>query len=1050
MRELTVVHAGAGSGKTWDLCENAVVRIAGGLDPARILATTFTRKAAAELKARIQERVLTDGNLAPSERLRKLERLELAAIGTVHSVGYQLLTRYAILVGISPELLVLEEEASKRVLLDVLSHMDPAPWEQLTRITHRFSLPPAQEVALKLLQAKRTNQISGKDFRSQIQLGGDRLVRLMAPDGGSQEDVTFTGLYELAGCVLDELEALTNDSTQVTETAKSKLRQMLASRTNCWTDFLLAMRIKAGKKSGADGHLVRLRAFASEVLLSSQLHQDVRDLLEQITSQTMVLSEAYARFKQERGLLDFTDLEVLFLELLNNTTLVASLEADFEFIAVDEFQDTNPIQLAIFQRLRHLAGASRWVGDAKQSIYGFQGADSELVNLVWENAPIDRREVLPKSYRSQAGLVQLVGRLFRRLFGDEVELEPTRHGIPRGIERWVLSATNNKQEFEMLATGIAQLHAEGIRLGNMAVLTRTNRNAQDIGSACKALGLPTVLRLPGLLETREGTMIMAGLRLVADRYDSLAAATILHLQSDPNEETPHWLATRLQAVKEANSAREAALAAGEEPASTLPPWADNPGLQSLEAIDHRVLSPSAIVQQVTDALNIGNHLRTWGDVAKRTANVDALLYTAQEYEEEMRELGSAATLTGLIAYLEDLSDSKQDFAGTPYGIDAVTILTYHRSKGLEWPVVILTGLNFERPPEMWEPCVSGGGEDPENPLEGRVLRYWPWPFGRDQYNRLLQGSGLELAALQSEEGQGALTREGAEAQRLLYVGFTRARDKLVLAHRQDKYTWLRILPDVDAVLPPSGTPGEYELQGIETTFLLKHIDETLSEEFTSEPIEAQTWLSSLRVVNGASEVGPRYQNPSEISSREPTPMVTIVELAGQPMFLKAADDHQYEPLGNAVHAYLSSMPSTESLDTDKKCKIAERCLLGFGAENLLSPKELVARGEQLKRWIIGRYANAIWWTEVPVTAPRVEGGQWIGVVDLLLQLPGQEVLVIDHKTSPIRREQCQAKASSFAGQLDAYREVLVKQGLAVRETWIHFPLASVMALVASS
>ena len=79
-----------------------------------------------------------------------------------------------------------------------------------------------------------------------------------------------------------------------------------------------------------------------------------------------------------------------------------------------------------------------------------------------------------------------------------------------------------------------------------------------------------------------------------------------------------------------------------------------------------------------------------------------------------------------------------------------------------------------------------------------------------------------------------------------------------------------------------------------------------------------------------------------------------------------------------------------------------------------------------------------------MTAPRSAGGQWKGAADLLLQLPDGDVVIVDHKSAPIRREHCQAKAATFAGQLRAYREVVTEGGDKVRATYIHFPLAGVV------
>src|SRR5262245_45610666 len=120
MNRLEVVRASAGSGKTTDLCNSVGAAVADGLDPARILATTFTRKASAELKDRIQTTLIEKAAAAPIASQYNAERLELAAIGTVHGVAHQLIRRYAIPLGLSPRLKVLEESPSDRTLQDML------------------------------------------------------------------------------------------------------------------------------------------------------------------------------------------------------------------------------------------------------------------------------------------------------------------------------------------------------------------------------------------------------------------------------------------------------------------------------------------------------------------------------------------------------------------------------------------------------------------------------------------------------------------------------------------------------------------------------------------------------------------------------------------------------------------------------------------------------------------------------------------------------------------------------------------------------------------
>ena len=429
MGTLRVIRAGAGSGKTYRLCDVIADATAAGLDPARVLATTFTRKAAAELKGRIQERLLTHPDLGSRDRIRLADRLEMAAIGTVHSVGHQLLSRYALALGFSPCLTVLEEAGSAQALRELLGRMDPAPWEALAVLTRRLSLGAPQALVLALLDAKRSNGIGDEALRTQLTASGDRLCALMAPTGGSRTPLTCEQLYSRIEQALGALAGIT-DATKKTAEAVRTLRRITAARTGAWADFCWAAGLEAGKRSGADAIVGRVRELTGKVLASPALHRDIRDLLTRLGEQTLTLERAYADYKRERGQLDFTDLEVWLLRLLDDRAQARSVAADFALVVVDEFHDTNPLQLAIFQRLRQLAAESCWVGDAKQSIYGFRGADPELIRAVWDAVPEEARERLPRNYRSQAGLVDLVGRLFRPLsgFGAEAQLEPVRPG----------------------------------------------------------------------------------------------------------------------------------------------------------------------------------------------------------------------------------------------------------------------------------------------------------------------------------------------------------------------------------------------------------------------------------------------------------------------------------------------------------------------------------------------------------------------------------------------------------------------------------------------
>ena len=136
------------------------------------------------------------------------------------------------------------------------------------------------------------------------------------------------------------------------------------------------------------------------------------------------------------------------------------------------------------------------------------------------------------------------------------------------------------------------------------------------------------------------------------------------------------------------------------------------------------------------------------------------------------------------------------------------------------------------------------------------------------------------------------------------------------------------------------------------------------------------------------------------------------------------------------------------LPAEGKLTVAERCLQNFAVAGRIEADGLVDAGQRLIGWVEGRVPEAVWHVEVPVSAPREGGGQWSGAIDLLLSLPDDSVVILDHKSAPVRRQDCEVQALRFTGQLWAYREIMTRLGHAVRGMWIHFPLAGVMAELA--
>lgn len=1038
MDGLRAYRAGAGTGKTYQVCEEVVEALTDPddpVDPSAVLATTFTRSAAAELKSRIQQRILTEQDLSPLERSGLAEQVEFAAVGTVHSVAWDLLQKYAFSIGLSPRLQVLDEDAAERHLEEVIAEMPPGPWQDLLERGRRLERSEPRKLARTLLREKRTNDIDNDAFHEQMRGSADRLCEILAPGGPEPDAPEPDRLPSLADEAITSIEKL-DDDYKTTADALKNLRRLHRIKSPTWQDVASAGKLSASKTTGANEYLDDLRAFAAQVRLMPGLHDDVRSYTNAMAKQVLAVQNAYSQYKHERGLLDFTDLEVLFLEALTEEEVRQDLAATFDLVLVDEFQDSNPIQLEIFLRLHEIVGHSCWVGDSKQSIFAFRDADLELVEAAWSLVDEDNLEDLPVSHRAHRGLVDVQNEIFEPVFGKEARLCSNREAEAEAVERWFLDTSNNAGERQALARGIRELvREEGWNVSDIAVLTRTNYEAAERANALEREGIPAVVARPGLLATRECRLTLAGLALVVDPYDTLAAAEVLHLLRQPGEETPSWLEDRLRAVAEAGDSRVAG-----------PPWPDKEPLAAVRDLDTRNLSPSDAVGAVVQALGIPARLAQWGKPERRAASLDALVDLAHQYQGQMQEEGRGASVAGLLTWLEEKREEGEDTHSLPHGIEAVTVSTYHGAKGLEWPAVVLTGLGKTYPPDLWEPRTYGGRAEEGEPLADRELHCWIWPFGttwnRYRGERPFKGTGLLDDGLQSPEGRHETEQTRKEEKRLLYVGMTRASDKLVLTHRgspeegPSNSDWLDQVPH-RTVLDIEASEGEHQLDGIRTTLRVRHLEpEDVDRQGGDETV------SAIREPPVNKEIHqPRVRRPHEHEGPDRDVETNVHRLPGDNPFPEGWSPEDRTAFGQAAHAYLAGVPSLADRPREEKVNLAEICLERPDGSLLCEPGWLVDAGECLQSWVEESFPDSDWYTEVPVVGAREEGGSWVGNVDVLLVDEDDQAVIVDHKLTDAGPESAAGRAPDYSGQLLAYADSVRAQGMRVRSTWIHFPMA---------
>uniref|UniRef100_UPI0022EB3CCD 3'-5' exonuclease n=1 Tax=Falsiroseomonas oryzae TaxID=2766473 RepID=UPI0022EB3CCD len=448
------------------------------------------------------------------------------------------------------------------------------------------------------------------------------------------------------------------------------------------------------------------------------------------------------------------------------------------------------------------------------------------------------------------------------------------------------------------------------------------------------------------------------------------------------------------------------------------------------------LTPAEALDAVIAALDLPQRLRGWGEATARLANLEALRGLARAHEETCRQGGLPATATGLCAALA--ADTPEE----PPSPDpeAVRVLTVHAAKGLEWPVVVLAELDKAPRDRLFDSPVAmprEGALDLADPLAGRWIRLWPWPYG-DQKTKV----GLDASAAASDTGKDAAEAARREAVRLLYVAMTRARDWLVLAPRLSpagvlEVAWLDALGPHRPVLPATGT-DEIEAGG---TRFACGIRDILPDTAAPAAAEAPP-VGPLRIAIATTAHLPRRIRPSGLATGGPA-AVTLEELGPRLPLVGSPD---MAALGEAVHGFLAG--DDDARPRGDRLVMAEALLRRWGV-SALAPEDVVTAGDRLWAWLRRRWPGCSWRSEVPVL--QRQGAQMlVGRVDLLVRHEAG-LAVIDHKSFPGGRDQALDRAAAHQPQLDAYAAALAAaEGRPVTDRLIHLPVVGVLLALASS
>jgi len=789
-----LLSAGAGSGKTSVLVERFVRAVhEDGIAPGRILAITFTDRAAAELRERVRARLR---DLGDRELARESER---APIGTVHSFCARILRAHAVAVGLDPGFTVLDEartaDLRERSFNDGLRVFTAAGGQPGVDLLAAYGADRLQSAVVSVHEVLRTR--------------GQRTPRLPAVSG-----VTDASLAALRRRLL---EAAAAARTEIIAGGAGSAAAERALAAIDGAETLSAAATDAGAPlpaacaqlalPGANGVLggVACGAYreAVEAYARACADRHAAGALRLLDLLLARYGEAYATAKRRRGALDFDDLEIEASALLRSDATVRRTWAErFELVMIDEFQDTNPRQLAILHALER--DNLFTVGDEFQSIYGFRHADVSLFRqrreaLVARDATLR----LADNFRGRPELLEAVNAVFAPLFGEDfAPLVAGREPGPVGPPRVELLVTDQRgwedpavdpsgelpeasrwrqAEARLLAQRIADLLSEGAAApGEVAVLLRATGDVPVFARALEEHGVSAVVTdAGGFWSAQEVLDCLAYLRTLANPLDDVAlygtlAGPFVGVSSDALA-----LLARARAGGRAWGALQRLFGEASADVDGLDelrdafPAPDALALSAFAAFvsGERRLAPrrsvDALLGRVAAHSGYEGYLLGLPFGQRRLANLHKLTRLARAYER-----GEGGGLRGFVDHAERRREAGAREPDAPVAdadSDAVRLMTIHAAKGLEFDVVAVADLGRQ-----------GRGDVPDLLVDGeRVgLRL-----------QTLDGSSsvpaLDFEVLREER----LAAEAQEERRILYVAMTRARERLLLSGAVNPERW---------------------------------------------------------------------------------------------------------------------------------------------------------------------------------------------------------------------------------------------------------------------
>ncbi len=780
------VSAGAGTGKTSVLVERFVRAVCeGGLDVDSLLVITYTRKAAAELRARIRAALIDRGR---GDLARDLDG---AWISTIHGFCSRLLRAHPFPIGLDPRFRELDEpgsavirgEAFERALTAFCSDGE----SDRLRLLATYGVAGLRRMLTGVYETLRS---AGRPIVLEL---GDQ----------ADHGAVVAAFREAARCLAEDVQAT---PTQRQNAEQALLTVTVGTPPERLTD-LGDVRCRGERAATYEEARKRVERVSLESLAAAD-----RELLQELLGR---FAAEYDAAKHRESVVDFEDLQLSARRLLAEHEDVRRATAErFRLVMVDEFQDTNRLQCDIVDLVTADAAVERFfVGDEFQSIYGFRHADVQVFRA--RRADTANLLALRRNYRSRPEVLAAVNQLFSEEFGAEFQPLTASGDFPdpvfgHPVELLVTDKTSfrdtgehwRRAEARQIARRVRELVDLGAATpGEVVLLFAAGSDAEWYEEELRLVGLPTYRSTGrGYFGRQQVVDLLSYLKLLQNRYDDEALVTVLA--------SPFVGVSNDGILQIRRAASRRPLFTGIE--RNLPVDLSAEDARLLRAFRQRyerlvAFARRTCLESLCEQIMVEHDydlavLALW-DGRRRYANLRKLARLARSFEAVR-----GRDLEGFVRFVREqdaLGATELEAVAEEEDADAVRLLTIHAAKGLEFKVVVVADAGRD----------TGGVSDPDE-----IVALSDGRFG---FRVVHPTSGDRAGVFAYEEVRAASAeQERAERLRLYYVAMTRAIDRLIVSgavdatverERETPIAWvLRQLDAVGEVLGDGSDPVEIE------------------------------------------------------------------------------------------------------------------------------------------------------------------------------------------------------------------------------------------------